>query len=189
MKQPITLSLFLLGSLGLVPTFAAPVAYQINFTAQSGILPTAGGFIYDSAAPSFSSFTFTWQGIVYDMTAEANAPVAVSGGCVPGPAGAFLFLSTGSCDGAGHPNEANAWSAYVNQSSEGAAFSYFSSMVGEFTVDIDQPLTFNHLADANAFGTFTVTAVPEPSSYALLALGCAVVARLGRRGGGRAESR
>ncbi|MCC6539217.1 MAG: PEP-CTERM sorting domain-containing protein [Bryobacterales bacterium] len=173
MKKQLTLLLFLLGNLGLAPALAAPVHYQINFNATSGVLPSSGRFTYDSAVPAFSNFRVTWQGIVYDLTADANAP-DVTGSCMPGPAGSFLLLSTGTCDGI-NSNEAQPWSAYVNQSSEGAAFSFYSPHAGYLVMDIDQPLTFNNLDDATAFGNFTISEVPEPSSYALLGLGCAAI--------------
>jgi hypothetical protein len=83
-----------------VALLAAPVTYDITFAATQGIAPAEGSFAYDSASQSFSNFEITWQGLVFDLTASANAPTIA--GSVPclnglsGPAATFALLD-GKC--------------------------------------------------------------------------------------------
>jgi hypothetical protein len=70
--------------------------YVINFT--GGVpTPVSGTFTYDSTNPSFSSFLVVWDGVLYDLTASANAPLAgTSNGCLgegSTPAFAFAIMS------------------------------------------------------------------------------------------------
>ena len=91
-----------LSALVLAPNFA-PIAladtistYDIIFTAIEGPIPTAGSFTYDSTTPGFSDFTVTYNGVVFDFTADANSPNnhAPSGNCLPrNPNTGWLIMS------------------------------------------------------------------------------------------------
>ena len=59
---------------------AVPQTYTLSFSPfqnNSGTMPTQGSFTYDSAANngngSFSNFTVTWQGRIFDVTSAANS--------------------------------------------------------------------------------------------------------------------
>jgi len=77
---------------------AVPVTYVIDFTG-SGILPSPaqGVFRYDAAAAAFSNFLVRWDGALFDLTAEANAPsfggVACAGEPSSSPAVGFALMS------------------------------------------------------------------------------------------------
>lgn len=84
---------------------AAPVHYNIQFSGSTvtGTLPT-GSFSYDAATPAFSNFIVEWNGLNFNLTGGANAPIVFVSGqsnapvCgVSGAAIAFLLLSKDSC--------------------------------------------------------------------------------------------
>src|SRR5690242_5091127 len=61
------------------------ITYNIIFTATEGPVPTAGSFTYNSTTPGFTNFTVTYNGVVFDLTDNANNPNnhASVGNCVP----------------------------------------------------------------------------------------------------------
>lgn len=80
---------------------AAPILYNIHFTTSgiglSGIGPSSGSFLYDSATTRFASFTVQWNSLSFDLTSSANAP-KVSGACDtanPNSADFFSYLMSG----------------------------------------------------------------------------------------------
>jgi len=78
-----------------VPVLADQTTYTINFTTATGPAPT-GSFTYDSTTPTFSNFIVTWDGIPFDLTSSANAPINHSSGCTgeaSTPAYGFALLS------------------------------------------------------------------------------------------------
>ncbi len=98
---------FLLGLAGAVGFVdAAPISYSINFTALSGVAPTAGSFTYDADVPAFSNFLVVWKEFTFDLSASANGsrgPLNISGACdILGPpaADAFAFLTDPTSGGA-----------------------------------------------------------------------------------------
>jgi sugar lactone lactonase YvrE len=61
--------------------------YTIQFTASSGSPTATGSFNYDpTIMNSFSSFIVTWNGIAFDLTAQANAGGITDFGISPTPA-------------------------------------------------------------------------------------------------------
>jgi hypothetical protein len=179
------LSLFVLwlGLMTLSAT-AAPVLYDINFITTSGIAPTAGSFVYDSAIPAFSSFTIVWNGLTFDLTSTANLPFHhnpnapfLDGACnTPAADAADLFrILSGECG-----LEERAWYALV-----GGGFATYTQ-IGDFT--------YQDLGYANAYlptlpnavqqggqGTYTISAVPEPASMISTMVGGILLALRGRR--------
>jgi hypothetical protein len=71
-------ALLLLGTAGFsVPALANSVTYDIYFAATGGpnlIAPTGGSFTYDSGT-GFWNFRVQWDGLEFDLTSEANAPI------------------------------------------------------------------------------------------------------------------
>ena len=53
---------------------ATPITYVVNFSVEEGTLPASGQFTYDAAAQDFSNFLVSWDGFLFDLTSEANAP-------------------------------------------------------------------------------------------------------------------
>src|SRR5579862_2814316 len=97
-----------------LPVMASPISYTMGFTLQNGIAPTAGSFIYDPATGTFSSFTVTWDGDVWNLTSSANNPTISSPGppCIGGLTGgaaSFAMLSGGCFLGV--PGVSNSWLA------------------------------------------------------------------------------
>jgi hypothetical protein len=153
---------------------AAPISYTIDFTGGTP-LPTSGSFKYDPTTPNFTDFLVQWNGVLYDLTNLANAPLM--GGvlpCLGGTTGAeatFHMLS----DCASQPN--STWSGQTD--SAGDEFRIHSYGPG-FTAGIEindfhptdpQPETFS-------YGTWSITeAVPEPSSFIPITLVGVFIAR------------
>jgi hypothetical protein len=95
---------FLLTGIVASGAFAAPLAYNINFTTNSGSpTPTSGSFTYDSAVPpgsQFTGFDVEWDGLAFDLTSNANTGGTSSGCGAITSTTVFLFLSgTNECLG------------------------------------------------------------------------------------------
>src|SRR5665213_2302814 len=93
-------AVFLIATCG-ASAVLADTTYDVDFLGD-GTLPTQGSFTYDSVVPSFSNFTVTWNGVLFDLTASANAPMLnpPDPSCLGGATGAaatFALLS-GDCD-------------------------------------------------------------------------------------------
>lgn len=168
-------SFFLLSSLMTVSAIAAPVLYEISFTGGSPA-PTLGSFQYDAAVPSFSNFIVVWNGITFDLTASANAPL-IGGACAGGPAGAFALLSDGS--GCAAPA---AWIAGDNGTVD-AVLSFRQDPPG---ADFRRVFGLGATPSDGSFrtavtGGFTIQSVPEPSTMATVALAGGVILACRRR--------
>jgi hypothetical protein len=150
---------------------AAPVTYDINFALTSGSgLPTSGEFTYDSTLMTFDSFNVVWDGLTFNMlTAANNGPGFTTCGLAQNAAGTFALLTGGSTcaiqqewEGEGSPTLVSFW--------------FFTS-----TPSVSQNLILTSLpADMSggAQGTFTITAVPEPRSNVMVAIGLAALAAM-----------
>ena len=151
---------------GAVLADAAPIRYDISFTASTGVAPTSSSFVYDASTSTFTDFIVTWHGITFNLTIAANNPVAI-GLCDTAPPGmtgidAFAFLSNPTC-GAG--DSASGWRA----NNVSAVFVFVRDnrsgtdrilVVGGGGVS-PEPLTF-------AAGDFSIAPVPEPSTAGVL---------------------
>src|SRR4051794_32988245 len=88
-------ALLLMFSLAALPISSiASTLYVIHFEPVSGVLPTAGSFIYDPIA-GFSNFTVEWFGNTFDLTSAANAPQVGGSGCdgeASTPAFGFIMM-------------------------------------------------------------------------------------------------
>src|SRR5215469_1023406 len=81
------LGVFLLLSIGLLVmrSQAAQTTYDIEFMTSFGTAPSSGSFTYDPST-GFSAFIVQWDGVTFDLTSAANAP---------------LQFGTTGCDGEG----------------------------------------------------------------------------------------
>jgi hypothetical protein len=182
----------MLGVVGAVTqAAAAPILYDINFT-QTNVVsgdplqtpgPPVGSFKYDSTAVSspFSEFFVVWNSITFDFTAEANrldSPgSSLIGPCntaAANPIDRFNAL-TGGC---GTNRE---WTGATAAGSLSTFELRIDSPAQVVIADVvtDEPRRFDVLAS----GVFDITAseVPEPSTYALLLSGGALMLATGRR--------
>ncbi len=168
---------------GLAPAAtASPVSYTINFTATSGTAPASGQFSYDSAQAAgskFSLFTVVADGITFNLTSSANAPIFANPGGICSN-DVFNFLSTGSACAthiAGDPQWVVAASAPIELVFEFLDLSADSQNGLRIAGDI-QGLPFADRATGR--GSWTITAVstsatPEPASLMLVLAGGALL--------------
>ena len=83
--KPSVICLLLVGAASSAPLIASSInTYDITFAGlanPAGIAATTGSFTYDSATQTFTNFIIDWDGIAFDFTASANAPVLGATGC------------------------------------------------------------------------------------------------------------
>jgi hypothetical protein len=161
---------------------ASPIQYTFNFSVQSGIGPTAGSFTYDAATTTFTDFKVTWDGFVWDLTNSANNPsITGSLGCLGGLTGAaasFAQLSE-ACYHSG-PGPSNTWLA-GNDQPPFQAFKFATGQPGVGEIVINGGALNGQLPTGNhGAGQWSVTAAPEPGSWALLAVGASILALMRR---------
>lgn len=177
MIKPLAAGLFVVGIMA-TGAFASPVVYNIAFTATSGTAPTAGSFSYDSAAPlgaQFTGFTVAWGGGIYDLTSVANTGeqfVGTDCGSTPSSQSVFTFLSGVNVCGSAAVIAWDGSSAGVdifdfrNQELSGSPASEAS-----ITINASTPYT----AAPDASGSFSISSVPEPSTFVLTLLSGALL--------------
>jgi hypothetical protein len=168
-------------ALGTPVLMADAITYDINFTG-TGILPTAGSFTYDAGATTpFSDLTVTWDGTTFDMTASANSPeITPTVGCLSGATGAAasFALLDGACSPA-PTNFTTQWFGAWDTATDTLNFSFNST---NFFVPPRSSIFlegFGGTGLTTDFGTgsWTISAVPEPSALIPLTLLCAFALR------------
>jgi hypothetical protein len=177
---------------------ALPIDYTITFTQThfDQLLPIEGSFTYDAEVPQFTNFHVAWYDVAFDVTADANNPASQTldghcGNALSGPALTFAILSgTTACQ----TNQV--WALVRNYDfallhffASEEPFSNPSGMINnQRIVGVEESLP--NVSSMLTGGTFTIdpvdsvpSAVPEPTSIALLASGLVgVVLRHRRRG-------
>jgi hypothetical protein len=136
--------------------------YNITFTGGSPN-PTMGSFKYDSTNPQFSNFTVIWDGITFDLTSSANSPTSFGTQCNGLGSGAnasFGFLSgSKACAPTPHQGISRYWYA------DGEIFQFLEVIsTGGFYIYAGSATP----KAASTTGTWTIAAVPEPSSVILM---------------------
>lgn len=182
MSHHFGLSLVLIAAaLGAKAAKADPIdltTYTINFTG-TGLLPTAGSFTYDPDTPNFTSFSVTYDGLIFDLTSSANAPNLQGSlpGCLTGKAGAeatFALLTDCTPPPTGYTHQ---WYAIIKFSL--LNFSFQDTDTGGNGIFINTiDTTATPIFSTGGFSAAPATTVPEPTSLmpATLLL-CALVAR------------
>lgn len=179
MKQRVAakvLTLFLLSAAGLVSRAnAATILYNINFgTAISGMAPTSGSFDYDSLAPlgnQFSNFIVVWDGLSFNVTANANTPTLNSAGsCTTSgftSATVFSFLDqTPECPSA--PNTYT-WQVIATGGPDAQINFFDTNQAGTGDVELSDALVSTLIGPySSGYYTITPAATPEPSTFFLM---------------------
>jgi len=153
-------------------------AIRFNVSNPGDLLPAAGSFAYDPDTHTFSSFFVTWDGVTLDLTSRANNPVIfITPACIgslTGGAASFALLS-GACDSPAI-GEVTVWSAAASRAGGPAGLEFLTGDQACLT----GPTGCNVFFEAGAVvgagateratgqGTWSIAAVPEPSSLVLL---------------------
>ncbi|MDY0746903.1 hypothetical protein SNE35_20490 [Paucibacter sp. R3-3] len=159
------------------PATAAMELYSIAFNGV-GTMPASGTFLYDTTHASFASFTVSWAGQSFDLTAAANAPAVGSacGGGSPSVAATWSLLGHGLCDGLYYR-----W--FGNSSGASSSFSFNAS-----TLALPEQLAARISAEASGsgaplpeFGTgdWTVSATAMPLTHLIHFSGVGEVPAIG----------
>jgi hypothetical protein len=162
---------FLLLSVGLLVmrSQATPTSYKIQFTTTFGTAPSSGSFTYDPST-GFSAFLVQWDGVTFDLTSAANAPVQFgSTGCNSEgstPQYGFIImaqLATGC-------NVSYSWGAQSTPPPPNASFSF---QLFNNTAAADEIFLATNSGRNAAFGggTWRLSAVPEPSTLGYVLFG------------------
>ena len=145
-----------------------------------GLLPTAGSFTYDQSASQFTSFTVTYDGVIYDFVndktyAPANNPqVSGSEPCLSGATGgAATFALLTSCPGVWFANSSPGSSLFdfylgpavltIAQSSTGP----LPVSGGNYTVSVSQHGTLASITVTPAVLNFQTQLSAPPQSQSL----------------------
>jgi MYXO-CTERM domain-containing protein len=180
----------------LIAALGAPVAkansidatrYIINFTG-SGPLPTAASFTYDPDTHTFSSFLVTWEGINFDLTSPASAPILTATvppclGTLTGAAASFALLRGDCAQPAG--DFVTLWTARIQPTPIFGFTTYDSNHPSDSFIRVIQ--FANPQFGAGFIGgggwslTQTADPAPEPSSASLIAPALLLVALLARK--------
>jgi hypothetical protein len=160
---------------------ADAITYDITFTSSSADVPT-GSFTYDAAVPTFTNFEVQWNGLIFNLSAAANAPLddGPSGppclGGLTGAAASFAWLNPG-CQ-----TFTFGWAADTTPIGAGGLFFSFdfveqnsSSQFGVHGFGLDFAID----DDTDDTGAFTIapqsTSAPEPATFYILSGGLALL--------------
>ncbi|MCV2361246.1 PEP-CTERM sorting domain-containing protein [Paucibacter sp. TC2R-5] len=162
---------------------AAPQTYAIKFNVTEGSLaPTAGTFTYD-AGVGFSAFTLVWDGVTFDLTASSNNPRLSSKRgviSVGTAADSFALLSNTLHQPRGYtgwsadyyaPNREFGFMSRAGGPEVNRSFVYFSEVA---------LIPHAYPFDYYSIGEFSIAAVPEPQSYAMLLAGLGLMGLVAR---------
>jgi hypothetical protein len=182
---------FVAFSIFLGVTFAAPDAiansidlttYTLNFTG-AGTNPTAGSFTYDPDTMTFTSFSVTFGGLIFDLTSSANAPRTLGPfpSCLDGLAGGaatFAFIA-GSCN----PPPSGWQQFWQGLTSSPAVFEFQLAYPGTpgLSIIAEVPCAAGCQFSATGAGHWSATPVPEPRAATLTLAGLLSIAFISRK--------
>lgn len=155
---------------------ATLITDNINFSLTGGSPAPSGSFTYNTTTNSFTTFTVSWAGILFDLTASVNAP-SVNGTptspCTGSatPANIFQDLT--------NPSQCASvyWQAVYNSSISSEEFDIFAYSVAQGQLpDLAAHKDVSNSQLPTAIGNITgVSSVsPEPSMMYPLTLVCAL---------------
>jgi hypothetical protein len=165
---------------------AGPVTYDISFTG-TGLLPTAASFTYDPNTATFTAFSVTWDGLLFDLTSSANAPRRTSPdpACISpltGGAASFALLS-GACSppASGFTTD---WTAGIDSNPPASTDAFFNFFDGnnqgvDDHIQVTTLMTIQSGSSTFTAGEWSITAAsstPEPADLTLTLLGALVLA-------------
>lgn len=164
-------STLLLLAISAAPAAATTIEYEINFGGGSG------SFFYNNVTDTFSNFTVTYDGNVFNLTSSANAPIinGTGGTCTGGATGgaATFALFQSPCIG-GDENVNTVWfpistTAFVFTNEYMATSDYTCVESGDATCT----------APAGSPGGLIegIDPIPEPSSCVLVLVGFGLMMR------------
>jgi hypothetical protein len=159
----------LLAGFGSVAVADSISIYDISFFTSNGtpVPDMTGSFTYDSTIPSFSDFTVTWDGALFDLTDAANNPGNGN--------------TNGSFEGCPIINNKLTAASSFELLSGGCGGSWFASGQEQLTFEgpgtVSPNIEFGTVIHGfpdpvNEAGYFKTTEVPEPSALIPVALFC-----------------
>jgi hypothetical protein len=148
--------------------------YTINFTTANGPAPLSGSFTYNSTIPLFTNFLVTWNGGIYDLTAEANNPTLVNSGFTGASSTPEYGFGIMSRSLTYNGIKSFVWSGFEGQGVDGAGIFDFiagtpvgNDFISDGGIGIGTPTAVGHYTITGN----TVNPVPEPTTLLLLGAG------------------
>jgi PEP-CTERM motif-containing protein len=172
-------AMLLLATISAVPASATLITYEIDFEAASigsGPTPT-GTFTWDTSTDMFTSFMVSWDGNTFNLLSEANAPYingtdACSGYSTSSPSASYaLFFSP--CTGSSISTN-----TYWGATTTGPMLAISDNRTSSTDYTCIDSGGGTCVETFQAEGLISgVTAIPEPSSWALALIGLGWVVR------------
>lgn len=168
------LTSWFLGAAFVIPGVAAPITYNITFSATAGVVPASGRFNYDAVNPLFTNFHVLWNGIDFDVTSAANSPAilpALACGLASTPLSGFTILSMADC------TTAHAWEAGILPPFGDQSFFQFYGTTSTGSPFLRILTSANTPTGIGSSGTFRIApiSIPEPDQLSLVMIGALAV--------------
>jgi hypothetical protein len=151
------------------PAAATTIEYEINFGGGSGA--PSGSFTYNNVTDTFTNFTVTYLGNVFNLTSSANNPIinGTGGSCVGGATGAAaaFALFQAACLG-GDESVDTVWFPIST-----TAFAFTNEYLSSSNYTCVEQGDATCMAPAGMPGgpIDGIDPIPEPSSWALVLVG------------------
>ena len=160
-----------------LPMLASPIDYTITFTTTSGSPPPmSGSFTYDPVT-GFSNFVVMWDGLTFDETVAANAPLVMDACNAQSSSPAYGFEIMSETVPGCPSSTMYTWEGQFNPGQSFATEFLFlvmpPSVVGD-EIGIAFTAGTPGTPSMDAAGTWSLTAVPEPPTIGFLLTGMGV---------------